>query len=63
MAEMAEMLQSLTGVLQSLTVQQTPHTPKVKLQKFKGPPRVVCLRFLFYNSVEFYLIEVIEDPI
>ena len=40
MAEMAEMLQSLTGVLQGLTVQQTPQTPKVKLQKFKGPPRV-----------------------
>ena len=37
---MVEMLQSLTGVLQGLTVQQTPHTPKVKLQKFKGPPRV-----------------------
>ena len=40
MAEMAEMLKSLTGVLQGLTVQHTPHTPKVKLQKFKGPPRV-----------------------
>ena len=39
-ASLAEMLQSLTGVLQGLSVQQVPNTPKVKLQKFKGPPKV-----------------------
>ncbi|XP_041472249.1 uncharacterized protein LOC121421569 [Lytechinus variegatus] len=37
--KMAEMLQTLTGVLKGLSVQQTPQLPKVKLQKFKGPPR------------------------
>ena len=34
-----EMLEALTGVLKGLTVQQTPPIPKVKLQKFRGPPK------------------------
>ena len=40
MAEMTEMLTSLTKVLKDLTVQQTPQLPKVKQQKFKGPPKL-----------------------
>ena len=40
MAEnVTEMLQSLTDVLKGLSVQQTPQLPKVKLQKFRGPPK------------------------
>lgn len=36
---MAEMLQALTGVMQGLALRQTTPAPKIKLQKFKGPPR------------------------
>ena len=41
MAEsMSEMLQTLTGVLQGLSVQKTP-PPPVKLPKYKGTPQAV----------------------
>ena len=36
---MKEMLDTLTEVLKGLSVQQTPPIPKVRLQKFRGPPK------------------------